>query len=160
MSEVAISFGTVTFLVFLLSTGVSFPGRYRPVVILTAAVLFAQWGLSIGSQLVLQKDAPVEIYFFADTASAFLFLWLFLHSKFREWWLYIIATLFIGMEFAHLLYSRGLHEYYWYWIITTLFAAQILTLSGRLWHEKQSLLTARSSQPDRVGGARHKDTPS
>ncbi|MCK5446071.1 MAG: hypothetical protein KAI73_10655 [Rhodospirillaceae bacterium] len=103
--------------------------------ILAAAVLFAQWGLSLGSQLVMGTDTPIEIYWAADFSSAMLFFWLFL--KFEENWLYIIGILFTGMVGAHWLYLSGLHAYYHYWAITTLFAIQLLIV--RVWHDRRTV---------------------
>ena len=81
-----------------------------------------------------------------------------LFLKFREWWLYAIAVLFIGMVFGHWLYLEGLHAYYHYWISTGLYAVQIGILVGRLWRDKQLINAGSAGKSDMAGRLGHKDS--
>jgi len=98
--------------------------------LIAAGAMFVQWVLTIGAQLLLRVETPIDVYWSADFAATFLFLGIF--WKHGGWWLYWIGVLFIGMMGAHVLYEGGLHEYYHYWLITPMFAAQILIVLVRL----------------------------
>jgi len=100
--------------------------------LIVAGILFVQWVLSISSQLILDVETPLNVYWTADGCSAvFLFL-LFAKREFVEWWIFWIGVLFVGMMGAHTLYDGGLHAYYHYWLITPMFAVQILIVLVRL----------------------------
>lgn len=124
MSEVAFIFGIVT--LTLLVWGF----WHETTRLMAAGILFAQWGLSIGSQTLLNVETPIDVYWAADFASAILFWGIFL--KYGGQWLYWIGVLFVGMMGAHVLYAGGLHEYYHYWLITPMFAVQILIVLARM----------------------------
>lgn len=100
--------------------------------LIAAGVLFVQWGLSIGSQLLLDVETPIDVYWAADGCSAILLFAIFVKLKLEEWWLYLIGVLFVGMMGAHVLYAGGLHAYYHYWLITPMFAVQIAIVLVRL----------------------------
>jgi len=146
MSGVAISFGAATFLLFLWSFS------YSLTRILAAGILFAGWGISLGSQLILSVDTPIDIYWATDFVSALAFFALFV--RFRGWWLWAIGILYIPMVGAHVLYAGGLHAYYHYWVVTSLFAAQIAIVAGRLLYDRYHKRRGDICQPDisRVGG--------
>lgn len=129
MSLTAGIFGALCLVIFLWSF------RHGMLKVLAASVLFAQWGLSLGSQLIMGVDTPIEMYWAADFTSAMLFFWLF--TKFDERWLFAIGVLFTGMVGLHWLYLGGLHAYYHYWAITTLFAIQLLIV--RAWNGRETV---------------------
>jgi len=126
MDIYATTFGVVTLALLVWSF---WHGATR---LIAAGVLFLQWVLSIGSQLIFDVETPLDVYWAADGCSAILFITMFVKSKFEELWLYWIGVLFIGMMGAHVLYDGGLHAYYHYWLITPMFAVQILIVLVRL----------------------------
>lgn len=132
----AVIFGLVTLALFLWSI------KHGMLKILAAAILFAGWGVGLSGQIITAVDTPIEIYWAVDFTSAMAFFGLFL--KFKENWLFTIATLFTGMVGLHWLYlpdnpiiPGGLHAYYHYWAITTLFAIQLLIV--RVWHDRRTV---------------------
>lgn len=126
MEPIAVIFGLVTLTLLVWSF---WHGGTR---LMAAGVLFMQWVLTIGSQLILDVETPLDVYWAADGCSAILFIAMFAKSKLEEWWLFLIGILFIGMMGAHVLYAGGLHEYYHYWLITPMFAVQILIVLVRM----------------------------
>lgn len=126
MSYVASIFGVITLSLLVWSF---WHGGTR---LIAAGILFMQWVLSIGSQKFLGVETPLDVYWAADGCSAILFIVMFAKSKLEEWWLFLIGALFIGMMGAHVLYAGGLHAYYHYWLITPMFAVQILIVLVRM----------------------------